>query len=271
MTGGCPPGPHLAQVGTLEPEVSSPPKERFSRHFAVFLKKRSRPAGCATLVVSLQRVNHMRFLPLGMLVLAAAACGGSTVTVPETDAGDAAAQDSAVNDSGKKSPCPAEPPTAGATCGGGGGLLPAFECEYGSSPNRTCNLIATCDDSGTWSVSSPAPGCGTKNPVKCPSTYASVPQGQSCSEAFPTDCTYPEGVCSCRPDSGPVPLDAAASATWRCDLPSDGTCPKPRPKLGSTCATPNQLCDYGACDLPGGTAMKCESGYWKLTDVPCPL
>jgi len=194
------------------------------------------------------------------------ACGGSTVD-PGTDAGtDSGTGGDTSTDSGGGGGCPALAPTAGANC-----TPPALTCEYGASANRACNTVATCGASGTWTIQTPGIACGTKNPPKCPATYASVPQGTSCSDAYPSDCTYPEGMCTCAPPSGPVALDASASARWFCDVPSDPKCPKPRAKLGTACSTPNLVCDYGACELPDGTAMKCEGGLWKLTDVPCPL
>ncbi|HEX7604170.1 MAG TPA: hypothetical protein VF316_21275 [Polyangiaceae bacterium] len=204
------------------------------------------------------------------LVLActfAVACGGSTLvtgTDSGTDAGSAA--DTSV-DGGATSPCPAQPPTAGAKC-----APPAFTCEYGTSANRACNTVATCGPSGTWTTQTPGLGCWVKNPPKCPSTYASVPQGTSCSDSYPLDCNYPEGICSCTPfGGGPMPMDASAAARWYCDVPADPQCPTPRAKLGTTCTTPDLLCDYGACTFPDGTAMMCNGGYWQPTDVPCPL
>lgn len=215
----------------------------------------------------------MRTLGPLLVALTLAACGGSTVSpIDGGNGNDGGSGNDASSDAGGGSPCPPSPPTAGTKCGGGNGIAPQYECEYGSSSNRACNIVATCDDTGQWTLSSPAPGCGGKNPPTCPSTYASVPQGKSCSESYPLDCLYPEGICSCTPGAGgPVPLDAAAAATWHCDVPSDSKCPKPRPKLGSACSTPNLLCDYGACIFPSGTAMRCTNGYWQLSDVPCPL
>lgn len=194
------------------------------------------------------------------------ACGGSTASINDAGSDSGGGGNDAANDGGGGGgPCPSSAPNAGSAC------TKQVVCEYGSSANRACNVVATCNGA-TWSLSTPAPSCGGKNPPKCPATYASVPKGASCSDAYPTDCTYPEGICSCTPGAGgPVPLDASAAATWHCDVPSDSKCPSPRPKIGSACATPNQLCDYGACIFPDGTAMKCESGYWNQADVPCPL
>ncbi len=194
----------------------------------------------------------------------AVACGGSTASIDGGTTNDSGSSgDSGNGSDAGTAPCPSSPPTGGTAC-----TKPAV-CEYGSSPNRACNVVATCSG-GSWSLSAPAT-CGGKNPPKCPATYASVPRGQSCSDAYPTDCTYPEGICSCTYSGGPVPLDAAAASTWHCDVPSDPKCPSPRPKLGTACSTPNLLCDYGACTFPDGTAMRCEGGYWNATDVPCPL
>lgn len=204
------------------------------------------------------------------LVLActfAVACGGSTF-VPATDSGtDTGSGGDSSTDGGVTDPCPAQPPAGGTKCS-----PPNLTCEYGSSANRACNTVATCSPAGTWTTQTPGLGCGVKNDVKCPMTYASVPQGTSCSDKYPLDCNYPEGMCSCTPGGGgPAPMDASAAARWYCDVPADPKCPKPRPKLGSACSVPEQLCDYGACIFPDGTAMMCTGGYWQPTDVPCPL
>lgn len=203
------------------------------------------------------------FRPI-LVALTLAGCG--SIVNP----GDGGSGDDASSDAGPSGACPPQPPTVGGKCSPLNFFGP-FACEYGSSSNRTCNIVAICEDSGKWSVSPPASGCGEKNPPQCPSTYASVPRGQSCSDAYPLACNYPEGFCSCTPGAGgPVPLDAAAAATWHCDVPSDTKCPEPRAKLGSPCSTPNLSCDYGACIWPSGTAMACENGYWQQTHVPCP-
>jgi hypothetical protein len=193
-----------------------------------------------------------------------AACGGSTASIDAGTTNDGGTtNDAGGSTDAATSPCPTSPPTGGAACS-----TPAV-CEYGTSPNRACNIVATCTGS-TWTLSAPA-NCNTKNPPKCPSTYASVPRGQSCSDGFPTDCVYPEGLCSCTVAAGPVPLDASASATWICDAPGNPKCPSPRPKLGTACNANGLLCDYGACVFPDGTAMNCEGGFWNQADVPCPL
>ncbi len=199
-------------------------------------------------------------------------CGGS-VAQPIGDAGPDSplGNDGSVNDGGVTGKCPANVPQNGAPCSPEG-----FSCEYGSSQLTMCNVIARCE-SGAWSIPVPPPGppppeCTDKNSPKCPSTFASVPVGKSCSADYPTHCNYPEGECACTVDmGGPFPLDAAAVAKWYCGKPQNPICPVPRPKIGSPCSAPASVqCDYGACVLPGGTVLQCEGGYWQETPWACP-
>ena len=197
------------------------------------------------------------------------ACGGGTVAPIDGGNGDSGTGNDASTDAGSTL-CPASAPTAGSKCTASG--VGEYQCEYGSSTDRACNVVARCGSSGVWSITASDPnGCGVKNPPQCPATYATVPVGKSCFDAYPSDCSYPEGQCTCAPSGGPVPLDAAAAATWHCDIPSDSKCPRPRPKLGSACSTPDLSCDYGACTLPNGVGMACKQGMWVEVPVPCPL
>lgn len=200
------------------------------------------------------------------------ACGGSIAQpIGGNDGGsDGSTQKDATTDAGT-SGCPANVPANGAPCSPEG-----FACEYGSSNLLMCNVVARCEN-GAWSIPVPPPGppppeCVSKNPVACPATFASVPIGTSCSKDYPTHCNYPEGECACTVDlGGPFPEDAAAVAQWYCGKPSSPACPKPRPKIGTSCsAPPNVICDYGACILPGGTVLQCQDGTWQEQLFGCP-
>lgn len=84
-------------------------------------------------------------------------------------------------------------------------------------------------------------------------------------------CNYPQGRCACTEGGGPVRVspDGGLTTFWACQDPTAG-CPVPRAPLGSAC-TQNITCDYGSCDIPGGTAETCDGGVWKEALTPCPL
>jgi len=197
-----------------------------------------------------------------------AACGGATFTGPLDGSADTGGgSDSATDGGGGSGQWPAPPPPPDAPSAN-----ERLKCEYGSNPSVQCNTIAECRK-GKWNVMVPLPdGCllPGPNPKICPATFASVPRGQSCSAAYPTLCTYPEGQCGCTVAAGPVPLDASASATWICESPKAG-CPQPRPHLGDVCASAGLVCDYGTCTLPAGIQLECTGGVWTESPAPCPL
>jgi len=102
----------------------------------------------------------------------------------------------------------------------------------------------------------------------CPSSFAAVPRMTSCSP-YGAICDYSQGRCACSVPAGPFPVDASAAAVWLCEDPMSG-CPAPRPLYGSPCTQEGQRCDYGACDIPGGTAEVCAGGVWDEALVACP-
>jgi hypothetical protein len=205
--------------------------------------------------------------------LALLACSGATF-VPAADGGgdDGGNGDASGNgDTGRDPLCPAAAPANGDACATDG-----LACEYGSDPSPACDIIARCgqETRGRWFVTPAATiGCGVSNPASCPTDYASVPRGQSCSSQI--SCYYPEARCSCAVScsSGgfcPAPLDGGMPpSTWQCDLPPENSgCPVPRPRAGDACATPALSCDYGSCS--GGVALQCNTGYWQIVGVACP-
>lgn len=150
--------------------------------------------------------------------------------------------------------CPIDGPANGAPCSKEG-----LVCEYGSGPDLFCDTLATCK-SGAWSVEPPGPGPGRcdggANVAECPATLADVVAGAAC--ASPAECLYPDGVCFCAIDH------TGAPQVWTC-FPQAG-CPYPRPRLGTSCATVGQQCDYGLC----GASQLCEpGGYWGVGTGGC--
>ena len=208
------------------------------------------------------------WIAVTLVTMACGACGGSLSTpFDDGGVGDGGASDTGVKDSGSTK-CPATVPADQSSCS----LPDGFTCEYGSSNLTMCNQLAMCNQ-GKWLLGGPGPDpqqCGIKNPPACPSTFASVPTGQSCSKDYPTSCEYPQGSCACTINmGGPFPADAASVAKWYCSHP-DAQCPMPRPKVGSDCNVPSSVtCDYGACILPGATVLQCNSGSWQETPWAC--
>ena len=189
------------------------------------------------------------------------ACGGVTRGGPGggtgSDAGDGG---------GVESPCPGSPPGDGSACGPQG-----LTCEWGASPVEACDEVALCNG-GRWQVTAQGPGgldCMPGASGTCPSSFASVSRESHCSP-YGLYCDYPQGRCACTVAAGPgFPADASAAALWLCQDPAPG-CPEPRPLLGSACAQEGLQCDYGSCDIPGGTAEACQGGLWTEAGVACP-
>ncbi len=156
--------------------------------------------------------------------------------------------------------CPASPPQGGASCSPAG-----LQCEYGSSYDFECNVVATCDaQTGKWSVqtgncSQPFDAGG------CPDPSTTGLAGTSCATNG-ASCNLTTQHCDCQLGCGAAFLDGGR---WVCDGPKAG-CPEPRPRLGSACTAEGQQCDYTLC-CAGGT-MTCQGGLWQghLMSGGCP-
>jgi hypothetical protein len=162
--------------------------------------------------------------------------------------------------SGPPGPCPTGEPPAGLLCSPNG-----LECEYGSNPDLACNSLAECEKS-VWTYLN---GTGTNCPINsCPLTYDRIIQGGHC-DTVGSSCGYPAGTCSCGSE-GPIMISldgSVAGPTWHC-VAATPACPSPRPRLGTTCPTDGQFCDYGAC--VGGIAIQCTAGTWQEAFTACP-
>jgi hypothetical protein len=199
------------------------------------------------------------------LLLALAACGSSTNGQGgQPDGGQPAGA------------CPATAPSAGSACtvpwdtvDGGPALL---DCEYGGDPNLGCNVVMQCtsmdarwvavDRSLLSSAPTACPSVEAAGSALCPPGIATLLSGMGpdCSVQGFANCSYPEGRCQCRSNMG--------TSTWTCEnSPADG-CPRPRPRLGSSCSDTDagQLqCDYGYCFPPStyGASQACFEGHWE--------
>lgn len=164
--------------------------------------------------------------------------------------------DSGSEDAGLGNFCPKNQPTQGAACS-----LATLQCEYGSDPRVSCNVVATCNSSHQWMVVATDLFCSTDGGAACPAKQADVPVGQSCSP-LNLLCEYPDGLCGCT-------RIAHQYDRWVCDKPNP-QCPYPRPRLGTACTQDQQSCDYGSCTALGGIVEKCVGGTWHQENFGCP-
>jgi hypothetical protein len=197
--------------------------------------------------------------------------GGSGSSSGSGSSGGSGSSSGGSGDGGLVPGCPGSAPSSGSPCPSAG-----LECEYGSNPVLGCDVVATCEQSQNvptgWALSGPTTsGCSSVLAPGCPLTFDLVPQGSSCSSNGLT-CDYPKGRCACTEGSGPVRVlvDGAIPTSWFCQVPASG-CPVVRPRLGSACSPGQGSCDYGSCDIPGGTAEACDNGVWVEALEGCPL
>jgi hypothetical protein len=220
--------------------------------------------------VTAKKLLHPSALAMAALLFA---CGGASEHPPvdgdgggpgSVDGGGNTGPDSAVSSGdGAAAGCPASAPAAGSKC-----TTSLLACQYGDDPDLSCDTTAVCQ-SGVWVLVTNGPSatlavCPTPLPGAsgCPSTYSS---GQSCASGGP--CAYPQGLCTCT-NASPV----SPNLIWMCETPAAG-CAEPRPRVGGSCGTEGQVCDYGACYLPSGTVeMTCTGGKWAVAVSPsgCP-
>jgi hypothetical protein len=153
-------------------------------------------------------------------------------------------------------------------------------CELGQSPVVLCDTLATCKD-GAWQLSAPDltdPACAPASSSCLDALDGSV--GEPCT-AVDVHCDYAGRRCECA-QNAPVP---GWPATWKCQPPSlagafgSEECPTPRPRLGTSCQLAYVSCDYGACQIHGGSQQGCAAvdlrsgaygpGRWVDQPVDC--
>ncbi len=173
--------------------------------------------------------------------------------------------------------CPTKRPVDNTQC-----KVPGSVCEYGDTPDITCNPRVECVDSDTsmttnggqrrppaWSTDPAIGGCIVHT---CPDTFASITAGTSCDSAADAGnaaeylCAYPEGLCGC--STGPDGSHAHARR-WDCAPAPHSSCPAGRPHIGEACTGTGLTCDYGSCIFKHGTAVHCDGNTWQATEVPC--
>jgi hypothetical protein len=100
--------------------------------------------------------------------------------------------------------------------------------------------------------------CAPAPAAECPAPGQPI-QGMPCNSPS-LDCDYADKRCECA--SGPTPQSAP---TWRCSDPLlAGPGCGPRPRLGAACPQDGLVCNYGACEITGGSTESCL-GVWRPT------
>jgi hypothetical protein len=172
--------------------------------------------------------------------------------------------------------CPPSPPAPGSPCSLG------EVCEYGTSNVAGCDTTAMCGDAGPgfvpfplsgsfpplpiWLVSGPDAGyasCQASAQSACPASFDTVPRGGGC-DGGPAFCDYPQGRCEC------VAAAGSPGPTWSCQDPAP-PCPKPRPRIGSSCAQEGLVCAYGPCGSSDSPTQICRSAVWLPLALDCSL
>jgi hypothetical protein len=154
--------------------------------------------------------------------------------------------------------CPGARPRLGTPCSQEGA-----ECRYGACEIRGGALQAC--EGGVW--------IAMRSACSCP---ANVPQaGASCTRPG-LECEYGTSpIVSCNPRArcngsewsltAPDPDAPCAGAE---PVEAGPGCDDVRPRLGAPCMTQGFECNYGACEIPGGTLLKCLD-VWTASPEAC--
>jgi hypothetical protein len=210
----------------------------------------------------------------GAIVLggAIAACGNvyadpvtrsSSSITPGVDSGVSAPRQPGI-------PCPSSTASLENTpCPSAGGV-----CEYGSSPDPSCNTTFRCVNDAEFGLYFTEQESRTTCAFTCPADPSEIVDGAPCDLAKYGDggagdeeelqCTTALGTCACT--TGP---DGAHfhERRWVCKK-TENCCPTERPHLGQICVG-DHSCDYGACDFKRGSRMQCLDETWQIEASPC--
>ncbi len=177
--------------------------------------------------------------------------------------GDGAA-DGTSSDAGV-SPCPLSPPTVGDPC------PVAQQCEYGTSFHPECDTMYACSG-GTWTLEWDGGGAGcTFTDQGCPASLSDIDSPSCPSQGM--SCSFGDTQCDCIGGcGGGAQLHGGAPlGLWGCvTKDGTGTCPWPRPRIGTACSQNNLDCPYAPACCPGWD-MLCLGGVWQGSQSgPCP-
>jgi hypothetical protein len=139
------------------------------------------------------------------------------------------------------------------------------QCEYGKSPFVPCNRVYVCNGHAGL-IANPmldASVCTTGLSDGCPASRAAVKPGAPCAIAVGLQCVYANDECDCIQENEAPP-------TWVCSGGSGAgglaTCPVPRAKLGTPCASVNESCQQ----ISSGVYETCSScgNQWGTVLTP---
>lgn len=139
-------------------------------------------------------------------------------------------------------------------------------CEYGTSADRQCNRLFTCN--GAEWAEMPSAECHAE---VCPAVTALTAQldGTPCSidESSSSEavCNVSDGACACTTGSGGTNVH---ERRWACSRTLLRDCPSARPLIGQPCGG-DVYCDYGACTSKRAFAMACHLGAWQVVPALC--
>ncbi|HSQ68207.1 MAG TPA: hypothetical protein VLM85_33585 [Polyangiaceae bacterium] len=177
--------------------------------------------------------------------------------------GDGAA-DGASSEAGV-APCPLSPPKVGDPCAA------PQQCEYGPSFHPECDTMVQCTSGGTWALEWDGVTSCTFTDQGCPAVLADIDSPSCPSQGM--SCNFGDTQCDCVGGcGGGAQLHGGAPlGQWSCvTKDGTGTCPWPRPRIGTACGPTDFGCAYAAACCPGWN-MACTSGVWQgVTAGPCP-
>jgi len=166
--------------------------------------------------------------------------------------------------------CPVKRPQENTLC-----TLVGSTCEYGTSPDLSCNDTLACvgdsfSGQSFWerrtNGSCPVEQCPGEDAGSIDGLPCNLPLGDSGppSDADELLCQTFDGLCACT-----TGRDGAHThpRRWVC-VKSISQCPTDRPLAGHPC--PNDLwCDYGSCKFKRGVLMQCRQNVWLTGGATC--
>jgi len=165
-------------------------------------------------------------------------------------------------------PCPDKETFENSPCVGPGNV-----CEYGPSPDPSCNPTYVCTSDDTYGLYFREQSRKTCV-FTCPKDLKEIVDGAPCDiskygdggtgDEAEVQCSTPQGTCACT--TGPDGAHAHPRR-WVCRAAGEG-CPIDRPKLGQICVG-EHACDYGACAFKRGARMTCQDETWQIEAAPC--
>lgn len=178
----------------------------------------------------------MRAGAVTLAVCVIGACGGSSASVGDSDAGGASSSSSSGGATSSSS----------SGSGGSSGDVPV---DGGSATDARAKDAAR---------EANAPGC--------PAQFSETAPAGNCTIGL--TCAYDEGTCKCVDYCGGAPPPPNEDFShWTCEKYRTDGCPDPRPMAGSKCTQAGKACDYADCCIE---QLVCTGGKWTSGGLVCP-